>query len=256
MLSHYYRKIFRSASFYWTLPPPQLFASVCNPIYTYQNQTQIYQAQPQQQIIKTHTFFAILRLSCKRKITTIYTFTVPPKAPQSKLINYSNTTQFCTQPINVANTNKTSSSELPQPIQTVSIIDGTLHDISLIFDASTSDLLSSHFSSTTPSQITSNPFNPPQGPVINIERLLSQAHWNHSFNVVNSTPSFQNSLPLSFQGKPPKITLSSNSPTPDIDQYSHHCNGEQPDTTRTYPSLPLKFDRKFVLPPPTQFWRS
>ena len=87
----------------------------------------------------------------------------------------------------------------------------------------------------------------------NLERLLSQAHWNHSFNIVNSSPSFQSSLPLSFTGTPPIITLSSNTPTPDPDQHSHHCIGKQPDTTRTYPTLPLKLDPKFIVPPPALF---
>ena len=84
--------------------------------------------------------------------------------------------------------------------------------------------------------------------------MLTQAHWNHFFSIDNSSPSFQSSLPLNFSGTPPIITLSSNSPTPDPDQYSHHCIRIQPDTTRTYPILPLKLDPKFVLPPPALFW--
>ena len=93
------------------------------------------------------------------------------------------------------------------------------------------------------------PFNQPQGPVTNIERLLSQVHWNHSFIIVNSSPSFQSSLPLSFQGTPPIISLKSNSLTPDPDQPCHHCIGKQPDTAQIYPTLPLKLDPKFVVPP-------
>ena len=122
-------------------------------------------------------------------------------------------------------------------------------DISLISNTSISDPLSSQFSLPTPSRIASDPLNPPQGPICIIERLLSQAHWNHSFVIVNSSPSFQSSLPLSFQGAPPIITLSSNSPTPDPDQSSHHCIRKHPDTTRNYPTLPLKFDPKLVFPP-------
>ena len=133
---------------------------------------------------------------------------VPPRAAQHELINYSNTPQFSTQPINFANTDKTHSSELPQPAQNISNISDTAQDISLIFD--TSDPLSSQFSSPTPSQFASNPFNPPQGPISNIERFISQALWNDSFNIVNSSPSFQNSLPLSFQITTPIIQLSSN----------------------------------------------
>ena len=128
---------------------------------------------------------------------------------------------------------------MPQPIHTVSVITDTPQDISLISDTSISDPLNSQFSSPAPSQIASSPFNPPHGPISNIERLLSQAHWNHSFNIVNSSPSFQSSLPLNWQGTPPIITLSSNSPTPETDQHSHHCFGKHPDSTRTYPTLPL-----------------
>ena len=38
------------------------------------------------------------------------------------------------------------------------------------------------------------------------------------------------------------ITLSSNSPTLDPDQHSHHCIANQADTTRTYRTLLLKLD--------------
>ena len=130
---------------------------------------------------------------------------------------------------------------MPQPIHTGSNIHDTTHDIGLHSDTSNSDPISSQFSSPTASQ----------GQLKNFERLLSQAHWNHSFNVVNSSPSFQSSLPLSFLGTPPIITLSSNSPDPD--QHSHHCIGKQPDTKRTYATLPLKLDPKFFVPPPYLF---
>ena len=140
---------------------------------------------------------------------------------------------------------------MPQSVHTLSNIHETTHDISLLSDASNSDSISSQFSSTTASQIANKPFNPPQGPTSNIERLLSQAHWNHSFNIVSSLPSFQSSLPTNFLGMPSIINLSSNSPTPDSDQHSHHCIGKQPDTTRTYPTLSLKLDPKFTVPPPT-----
>ena len=129
----------------------------------------------------------------------------PPRAPQTDLLNYSNTQQFSTQPINFANTDKTHSSEMPQPIHTVSHNNDTTHDISLLSDISFSDPTSSQISSPTPLQIASNPFNPPQGPVRNFERLLSQAHWNHSFNIVNSSPSFQSSLPLNFPAHRPLL---------------------------------------------------
>ena len=159
----------------------------------------------------------------------------PPRAPQSKLIIYTNTPQFSTQPISFANTDKTHSPELPQPIHTVLNISDTPKDFSLISDTSISDPLSSQLCSPTQSQIARNPFNPP---ISKIERLLSRAHCDHSFNIVNSPPSFQSSLPLSFQGSTPIITLSSKLPTHDLDQHSHHFIGKHPDTTRSYPNLP------------------
>ena len=151
----------------------------------------------------------------------------PPRAPQLEKINYSNTPQFSTETINFANTDITNSSEMPQPIYTISNINDTLQDISLISDTSISDPLSSQFSSPTISRIASSPFNPPQVPVTNIERLLSQANWNHSFNIVNSSPSFQSSVPPSSQGTPTIIRLSSISPRPDLDQHPRHCIGKQ-----------------------------
>ena len=138
--------------------------------------------------------------------------------------------------MNFANTDKTHGSELPQPIHTVSNISDTPQEICLISDTSISDPLSSQFSSPTPSQIANNLFNPPQAPISKNERILSQAHWYHFFNTVNSSPSFQSSLPLSFQITALIITLSSSSPTLDSDQHSHHCIGKHLDTTRTYPT--------------------
>ena len=175
--------------------------------------------------------------SCFLPNTTLHPPTLlpaPPRAPKLELLSYSNTPQFSTQPINFANADKTSSSELPQSIHTVSNINDTIHNISLLSDTFNLDPISSQFSSPTASQVANNPFNPPRGPITNLERLLSQAHWNHSFNIVNSSPSFQSSLQLSFLGTPPITTLSSISPTTDSDQHSHHCIGKQPDTTRTY----------------------
>ena len=108
--------------------------------------------------------------------TTLHPPTIiaaPQRAPQPELINYSNIPQFSTQPINFENTDKTTTSELPQPIHTVSNINDTQRDISLLSDTTNSDLLHSHCSSPTPSNIASKPFNSPRGPVTNIERLLS-----------------------------------------------------------------------------------
>ena len=104
---------------------------------------------------------------------------------------------------------------MPQSIQTVSNIIDTPQEISLISDTFISDILSSQFPSPTPSEIANNLVIPPQKSISKIERLLSQAHWNHSFNIVNSSASFQNSQPLSSQGTKLIITLRSNSPTPD-----------------------------------------
>ena len=134
----------------------------------------------------------------------------PPRAPQPELHNYSITLQVSTHLIESTNTDKTKSSELPQLINTVSTIETAPQDIMFISHTSSSDPLNSQFSSTTPSQIANNPFNPPQGPGSNIERLLSEAHWNHChpFNIVKSSLSFQSSLPLSFQGTPPITSLS------------------------------------------------
>ena len=106
------------------------------------------------------------------------------------LLNYSNTPPpISTQPINFANTNKTISSELPQPTHTASVIHDTTHDISLLSDTSNCDPISAQFSSPTASQISKYPFNPPQEQITNFERLLSQAHWNHSFNLFKLSPS-------------------------------------------------------------------
>ena len=139
---------------------------------------------------------------------------------------------------------------MPQPIQTVSNIHDTTHDISLLSDTSNSDPINCQFSLPTGSQTANNPFNLPQGQITNFERLLSQAHWNHSFNIDTSSPSFQSSLPLSFPGTPHIITLRSISPKPDLDHHSNNCIGKQPDTTRTYSTLQLKIDPKFIVPHP------
>ena len=122
---------------------------------------------------------------------------------------------------------------MPQPNHTLSNITDIPQDISRNSDTSISDPLSTHFSSPIPSQIANNPFNPPQGPISNIERSLSQAHLNHSFILINSSQSFQISLPLSFQSTPPVITLCSNLPTPDPYQHYHLCIGKHPETPLT-----------------------
>ena len=133
-----------------------------------------------------------------------------PRASQPKLPNYSITLQDYAHLIEFDKTDKTNSSELSQLINTASTIETAPQDITFLSDTSSSDPLNSQFSSTTPSQIANNPFNPPQGPGSNIERLLSEAHWNHChpFNIVKSSLSFQSSLPLSFQSTPPITSLS------------------------------------------------
>ena len=72
-------------------------------------------------------------------------------------------------------------------------------------------------------------------------------------DMVKSSPFFQSSLALSFQGTPPITTLSTNSPSPDPDKLFHHCIGKKSDTTRIYPTLPLELDSKFVVAPPPLF---
>ena len=135
---------------------------------------------------------------------------------------------------------------MPQPIDTVSNVNNTPQDIGPLSDTSISDPPNYQFSSPIPTQAAGNPFNTPQGPVTNFQLLLSQAHWNHSFIIVNSSPSFQISIPLSFQIIPPKNTLILNSHTPDPDQHSHQCIGKQPDTTRTYPTLTLNLTQSLL----------
>ena len=131
---------------------------------------------------------------------------------------------------------------MPLLIHTVSNINEAPQDISLISDTSNSEPFSSQITSPAPSQTSSIPFNLPQRPVTSIGGILSQAQWNHPIKLVNSSPSFQSSLPLSYQGDRPIKTLNSNSPTSDADQFYHHCIGIQTDTTRTYTTLPVKLE--------------
>ena len=133
-----------------------------------------------------------------------------PRAPQPKLPNYSITLQDSAHLIEFDKTDKTNSSELPQLINTASTIETAPQDITCISDTSSSCPLNSQFFSPTPSQFADNPSNPPQGPGSNIERLLSQVHWNHchQINIVKSSLSFQSSLLLSFQSTPPITSLS------------------------------------------------
>ena len=137
-----------------------------NPVSLLQSQTQTHQTQAQQQQqphhINTQTLLAYSGFlsNTTRQTTTII------QAPQTELVNCSNTAQLSTQPIKFANTDKTHSSELPQPFHTVSNITDTPQNASLISDTSISDPLSSQFSSPTPSQIAGNFFNPPQGPTL------------------------------------------------------------------------------------------
>ena len=147
-------------------------------LYPPSSQTQIHQTQAQRQTLQTNTQI-LLPYSGFLSNTTLQpptTIPAPPRAPQTELLNYLNTPQFSTQPINFAKTDKTHSSELPQPIHTVSNINDTTHDISLLSDTSISNPISSQFCSLTPSQIASNPFIPPQEPITNIECMISQAH--------------------------------------------------------------------------------
>ena len=71
----------------------------------------------------------------------------PPRTPQPELIIYSLTTHFSNPPINFAITYATQSSELPQPVNTVSNKNETPPDIT------NSEPLSPQLYSPTPSQI-------------------------------------------------------------------------------------------------------
>ena len=132
---------------------------------------QTHQTQAQQQQhhhINTVKLLPYLGFIENTKLPPTTIIPTQPRAQQTELINYSKALQFSTQPKNFANTDKTISSEWPQPIHTVSTINDIPQDISLISDTSISDPIKSQFSSPTPPQIASNPFNPPQGPVTNI----------------------------------------------------------------------------------------
>ena len=107
---------------------------------------QIHQTQAQQQ--QQITAQALLPYSGFLPNTTLPPPTLisaPPRAPQAELLNFSNTLQFSTKPINFANTDKTNSSQLPLPIHTVSNVHDTTYDISPLSDISNSGPNSSHF---------------------------------------------------------------------------------------------------------------
>ena len=147
------------------LDTPSLYPSVSNPISIYQSQAQIHhvkiQQQQQQQINKQILlpYPGIVTNATLHQQTTL--IPAPPRALQPEPLTYSNRTQFLTQPINFANTDNTGSSELPQPIHTVSTKEAVPQDISHISDTSNSDPFSSQFSSPTQSQSVNDPFNPP-----------------------------------------------------------------------------------------------
>ena len=116
-----------------------LYSKIINPISTHQ--AQIQQTQAQQQQFQTNTQI-LLPYSGFIANTTLQPPTIipaPPRAPQPKIKNYSNTPQFSSQTINFANTDKTNSSELPQPVHTVSNINDTPQDISLLSGTFISD---------------------------------------------------------------------------------------------------------------------
>ena len=117
----------------------------------------VHQTQTQQQRINTQT---LLPYSGFITNTLQQTPLIPalPKVPKIELINHSNTRQFSTQRINFANVHKNQSSE--KHINTVSNFNDP-QEVSLISDNSVSEPLISQFSSPTPSDIASKPFNPP-----------------------------------------------------------------------------------------------
>ena len=91
---------------------------------------QIHQTQAQQHQIKTQSLLPYSGFLPNTTLPPPVLIPAPPRAPQPKLLTYSNTPQFSTQSINFANTDKTHSSELPKPFHTVSHINDTTHDIS------------------------------------------------------------------------------------------------------------------------------
>ena len=109
---------------------PPLYPTIGYPISPHQSQAPIHQTQAQQQQqINTQTLLPYSGFLPITPPSPTMLIPAPPRAPQPELFNYSNTPQFSNQPIKFANTNKTSSSELPQPIQTVSNINETQHMI-------------------------------------------------------------------------------------------------------------------------------
>ena len=94
---------------------PPLYPTIANPISPHQSQIHQTQAEQQQQIT-TQTLLPYSGFLANITLPPTTLIAAPPRAPQPELLNYSNTPQFSTQPIKFANTDKTRSSELPQPI--------------------------------------------------------------------------------------------------------------------------------------------
>ena len=118
-------------------------------MYTYPSQAQIHQTRTQQpNQLNTQTLLPYSGFIVNTTLQPPNILPSPSRAPQLELINYSNTPQFSAQTKNFANTDKTSS-ELPQPIHTVSNMTDTPQDFSLLSDTSNSIPLSSQFSSIT-----------------------------------------------------------------------------------------------------------
>ena len=134
-----------------------------NPISPHQSQTQIHREQAQRPHLNTQILLPYSGFLPNTTLSPPVLIPAPPRAPQLELLIFSNTPQFFTQPISFANTDKTHSSELSQPVHSVSNINDTTRDITLFSDTSISHPTNSQISSPTPSQIASNPFNPSQG---------------------------------------------------------------------------------------------
>ena len=138
MIKHYYRKICRQISSYWTVSPG--YPSSSNPISTSQSQMQIHQAQEQQQIT-TKTLLPYSIFIANATLSQTRLIPAPTLAPKPKLLNHSSTPHLSTQPMNLANRNTASCSELPQPMHTVSNREVTPQVISFISDTSVYDSL-------------------------------------------------------------------------------------------------------------------
>ena len=164
----------------------------------------------------------------------------PLWAPQTDLLYYYNSPNFSTAPINFSNVTKIGAQIYHKRFTLyLQATNPPQNFIIFLQSSSSEDHSMSIFLAAIHSQIAKNVFNTPQGPDSIIERPLSQAQWKHSFNIVKYSSFFKRSSPFNFHKTPHMITLRS---------LFHQCIDKQPDTTRTYPTLPLKIDPNLAVP--------